>query len=353
MNPSNLFLRLTACLLVLASTSIAIPAEPAPDRDAAILSPWIGETTLVIAKLDPTRLSLPDLVADLDQAESATEEPRKRWPLISEAIQTFQATMGGQPIYLSIGNPKARTERPDLRRPQFQIVWPTLLFLQESPAVDQQRLQGYLRSYGIELTSKVLSTPNDESMDGKGMIVMAPDGIIDLSAKNLDIFAGSPPEGLDAAFASVAAYPIQILLVPPDYIRRTVVELMPQLPRHLGGGSSDVLTEGLRWAALGMDPGAPRASLIVQSASPQAARRFADWLPDILQSAYSQVPDLQQYMDRETFEELGALIVPAVRTDRIVFRIDGEEPLPMNVQLLLAGMIASIEDALRDRLESR
>ncbi len=199
----------------------------------------------------------------------------------------------------------------------------------------------------------VLRTVNDESVDGKGVIVMAPDGIIDLSRKKLDIFAGSPPDGLDDAFAAVAAYPIQILLVPPDYIHRTVVELMPQLPRHLGGGSSDVLTEGLRWAALGVDPGGPRASLIVQSASPQAAQRFADWLPDILQIVYSEVPGFQQHMDRETFEELGELIAPALQNDRIVFCIDGEQPLPMNVQLLLAGLIASIEDALRDRLESR
>lgn len=347
MNPSSLFLQRTTCLLVLVFTPMAVAAEPSTTCDAMILRPWIGETTLVIAKFDPTRLPLPNLTPTQNESESAAEQPHKQWPLISEAIEAFQATMDGHPIYLSFGTPKVRTERPDLRRPQFQIVWPTLLFLQESPDVDKQRLQAYLRSCGIELTSMVLRTVNDESMDGKGMIVMAPDGIIDLSAKKLDIFAGSPPDGLDDAFASVAAYPIQILLLPPDYIRRTVVELMPQLPRHLGGGSSDVLTEGLRWAALGLDPAQLRTTLIVRSASPAAAQRLADRLPVMLQSIYREVPGLQQHVDRKTFETLASLFQPVVQDDRIVFRIGEDQPLPTHLQVLVAAMIDSIEDRLR------
>jgi hypothetical protein len=143
------------------------------------------------------------------------------------------------------------------------------------------------------------------------MIIMAEDGRRDL-AKMLDALAVSPREQLDDAFASVASYPIQILLMPPDYIRRTVVELMPQLPRQLGGGSSDVVTEGLRWAALGLDPSGPRAILVVKSASPQAAQRLADHVPGMLKNVYDELTEFQQHIDRETFQAMMSLFTPAI-----------------------------------------
>jgi hypothetical protein len=354
MNPSKLFLQLTASLLVLASTSTAIPADPAPDRDAAILGRLIGETTLVIVKVDPTQVALPDLVPAANPSEPAAEASHRQRPLIAEAIETFRAATGGQPFYLSIGIPRPKMEWPGIGNPLLQTQWPVLFFLPQSPKVDKHRLQEYLRAFGVELTLMVLVSRND-SVVHNGMIVMAPDGIIDLSRKKpLDVFAGSPREGLDEAFASVASYPIQILLVPPDYIRRTVVELMPQLPRHLGGGSSDVLTEGLRWAALGLDPGGPRATLVVQSASPQAAQRLADRLPEMLQSVYDELPGFQQCVGRLTFAAWVALLTPAVEDDRIVFRIGEDQPLPAHLQVLVAEIMGSIEDRLRghDRCDS-
>jgi hypothetical protein len=209
------------------------------------------------------------------------------------------------------------------------------LFLPQTPDVDPQRLRDHLRVLGIELTSVARN----------GMIIMALDGSTDL-AKTLDTLTVSPREELDEAFASVAPHPIQILLVPPDYVRRTVVELMPQLPRQLGGGPSDVLTEGLRWAALGLDPSGPRAILVVRSASQQAAQRLADHLPEILQSVYNELPGFQQRVDRETFQTMSSLFTPVVEDDRIVFRFGEEQPGLVNPQLI-AGIAASIEDNIR------
>jgi hypothetical protein len=210
MNRSNIFLRVVPCLLAITSAATATAAEPAADRDAAFVRPLIGETTAVIIKLDPTRLALPDLSAAAEQMRSEAEQLHLRLPLTAEAIEAFRAATSGQPVYASIGIPLSQTE------------WPIFFFLRQTPGVDPQRPQDFLRAMGIELTSVVRG----------GMIIMAEDGRSDL-AKMLDALAVSPREQLDDAFSSVASYPIQILLMPPDYIRRTVVELMPQLPRHL------------------------------------------------------------------------------------------------------------------------
>ncbi len=323
MKRANLLLRLTACLLVLASTRIALAADSGPDA-ASLVRPWIGEMTAMLVQLDPTRLALPDLSAGLSQSQLDAEAPHQRGDLIAETITNFQTLTGGQPVYASIGIPVSPTE------------WPVFFFLQETPDVDRQRLQNDLRAFGIELSVEVRN----------GMLFMAPDGVIDLP-KLLDTFADSPREGLEDAFASVAPFPIQVLLVPPDYLRRTVVELMPQLPRHLGGGSSDVLTEGLRWAAWGLDPAQLRATLVIQSVSPQAAQRLADRLPVMLQSVYQEVPGLQQRVDRKTFETLASLFKPVVQNARIYFYIDEDRPLPAHLQLLVVEMIGAIEDSLR------
>ena len=323
MNALNLFCRLTAWLLVVASTSMALAADSGPDA-AALVRPWIGETSALIVRLDPTRLALPDLAADASQTQTDAQSPEQRWGLIAETIKNFQTLTGGQPVYASIGIPVSHTQ------------WPVFFFLQETPEVDRQRLRDDLRAFGIELGVEVR----------EGMLFLAPDGILDLP-ELLDTFTSSPRAGLDEALASVASYPIQILLLPPDYVRRTVVELMPQLPRHLGGGSSDVLTQGLRWAALGLEPAELRTTLIVQSDSPQAAQRLADRVPVMLQSIHREAPGLQQRVDRKTVETLTSLFQPVVQDDRIVFRIGDDQPLPAHLQVWVAAMIDSIEDRLR------
>ncbi len=114
-------------------------------------------------------------------------------------------------------------------------------------------------------------------------------------------------------------------MLPPDYVRRTVVELMPELPRQLGGGSSDVLTEGLVWAAAGLDPARLRVELIVQSASEEAAARLAAHLPKMLGGMYESAPEAQKQVARKTFESFVSLARPKVERDRVIVRINTGE----------------------------
>jgi hypothetical protein len=109
-----------------------------------------------------------------------------------------------------------------------------------------------------------------------------------------------------------------------------------------------VLTEGLRWAALGLDPNGPRAILVVKSASPQAAQRLADHVPGMLKNVYDELTEFQQHVDGETFQAMMSLITPAVEDDRIVFRFGEDQPGFVNPQLI-AGIAAAIEDNVRAR----
>ncbi|HUP81887.1 MAG TPA: DUF1559 domain-containing protein [Pirellula sp.] len=97
-----------------------------------------------------------------------------------------------------------------------------------------------------------------------------------------------------AAFKSVSAYPVQIAIVPPAYLRRTMRELMPEMPKQLGGGSSLVLADGLRWVAIGIDPATLKFELMIQSISDAQAKGIVDRLPKLLEFALQQLSRTQR-----------------------------------------------------------
>lgn len=312
---------LYALLVAIASGSGALADEP-PDvaADVAMVRPLIGETTALVVKIDPQRLAPPDLEEFLEQtAPEELEDYRQANRAAADAIAAFRAATGDQPVYGTIGIPISEVE------------WPMFFFLRRTPQVDENLVQEHLTAApGLRLVVR-----EEILVAGPGL-----DGDV---AATLDAIVPSPRDELGAAFEAVAGYPIQVLLLPPDYVRRTVVELMPQLPRQLGGVSSEVLTEGLLWAVLGVDPGRLQIELIIQSASEAAAHRVAKHLPVMVRSIYREVPDLQRRLPSE--ELLLRLIAPAVDGDRVVLRIEPTEPEGGIMGLFAAA--AAVQEEMR------
>jgi len=319
----NLLRALLGCHLAAMAVQIAPAAEsPEAAADVAIVRPMIGETTALVIKVDAARLALPDLSGVLGPAGPASGEADRRWSeTVRKGIETFRTATGSQAIYASIGIPVSKSE------------WPVFVFLKQAPDVDRNVLTEHLAAAGQGATSTVRH----------GLIVFMFGRETDATAA-LDALVPSPRKGIDDAFRAVSQYPIQVLLLPPDYVRRTVVELMPQLPRQLGGGPSEVLTEGLLWGAFGCDPAQLRAELVLQSASQEAARRVAGHLPKMLQAAYNAVPELQRRAPRETFQSLLAQLAPKAEGDRVILRTEG---LQSSGGLRLAAMAAA---AIQDRI---
>ena len=92
----------------------------------------------------------------------------------------------------------------------------------------------------------------------------------------LDHLKSLKPEArpdLAAAFAAAGEADLQFVLIPSKEQRRVVEEIMPTLPKELGGGPVTVLTAGLRWAALGLDLGEkPALKLTVQARDGDTAK---------------------------------------------------------------------------------
>jgi hypothetical protein len=316
-------IRFLACVLAVANCHSISFAD-----DAAIVQPFVGETTTLILKVDPTRLSLPTDTTALKSTFPGGPEAYDRWTRdATQGIESLRAAAGGEPIYATVGIPLSKNE------------WPAYLFVKEK--TEQHRKQ---------LTELFGALHEIQSCTHNGCTVLAFAGNADVEA-SLNSIVPSPRAELAAAFESVKGYPIQALILPPDYVRQTVTELMPQLPRHLGGGPSSLLTDGLVWAAMAIDPSRPGAVVVIQSKSEKAAAALAEQLPEMLLAAHDEVPAVKSRISRDDFLALLPLLKPTVDGSRITIRLDELQSIREGLRLVSAAP-AAVAEKMRRRTNS-
>jgi hypothetical protein len=123
---------------------------------------------------------------------------------------------------------------------------------------------------------------------------------------------------LDAAGDGAA----QVALIPPPDLIRVFGEMMPTLPKEVGGAPSKPLTRGLKWAAVGLDlaPGIA-LRLTAQAADAASAEALKEALAKALKALGEQkavraaLPDIDKI--------LGA--APEVAGDRVTLALDEKQ----------------------------
>jgi len=301
------------CLAVcsLAAAPIANAQEP-PATDAAIVQPFVSDATFLVLKVDPSRIGLPNLTDTFESMPPDAETAYRQMSRQAGAgLEMLRALVNDQPIYATVGIPVSQS-----RMPMFA-------FVKKPPEAVAGNLTAFLKS---QLKAEL-------HIHGDYAVIAHEHGMS--FDELLAAFPASPRGGIAEGLESVAGYPAQVLLLPPSHVRRTVKELLPELPPQLGGGPSSVLTEGLQWAALGVDPAQLRAELVIQSASDTAARDLAAHLPKMLQSVYDAESHDKQ-IPPELMQALIGWLEPQVEGQRITIRIDGREKTNANLKLLAA-----------------
>jgi hypothetical protein len=133
------------------------------------------------------------------------------------------------------------------------------------------------------------------------------------------------------AFAAAGDGVAQLVVVPSADHRRVLDELMPTLPKELGGGPVTALTRGALWAAAGLDLGAkPVLRLTVQSADAASAKAFVGVLRKGFDSLGAQRLSEGDKTIREVapadFDALVKLFTPEPKGDQVVVTLDGPPP---------------------------
>jgi hypothetical protein len=294
-------------LAIALALTLALPAAGADteaDARARVVAPFLDEQTLAVARLDLTKVdavtlatALTDLgVIDADETQDVKTKAG-RW------LGDFTKA-GGKDLYVVVS-------LADF--PSFPFVVVPL-----GEGADARAIAGLLDLPDLPpgLREKV------------GDVVFAGSAA---ARERLRSLKPQARPDLAKALAAAGDGPAQVALIPPAHLARVIEEMMPALPKEVGGGPSKVLTRAVTWAALGLDA-RPRTALrlTIQSQDAASAKALQEALPG--------------------FAKVIALPPATVAEDRVTLSLDGREVRSKLGPLLRRAVKAAGRRESADRL---
>lgn len=303
--------------------------SPAPDSSQPGVEQFMMESTFLTLTVDVQNLKWRDLFQD--QPQLSTEDRQALSKLsaqITESIAGARTLLNGHPIYLTLDLPGSAEippkriylrKTPDLNLEKLDQALP--LLRESTPVVrgdylvfgENERFRPYI---GLQAS---LSNGSSSSKSAEEEVAKEPPPL-EVKAPITPVVR---PGFLDARHA-ISGYPVQLILTPPGYVVRTVKELMPTLPAFMGGGKSTLLTEGMQWAAIGIDPSTPKALLVIQSDSAAAAQALATHLPRFVTKLLTFIPEKEEMFPPEVRASLVEMLQPSVQGDRVLIDLTGQ-----------------------------
>ncbi|MCA9176706.1 MAG: DUF1559 domain-containing protein [Planctomycetales bacterium] len=307
-------------LLALATSLPPAMAQDAADmqRQLKMLAPWVGETTILVVRVQPDSVALPkpeQLGLGLSQElQAATARYFEQGNLM---LQQAKVLADGRDLFGVVGLP---------------------IGSMPSAAIFREHTTD-------ESDTRFLAMAKFMQADGRlhgGMPMIVPRDGTALHGKP----APDRMSAVEAALRASSDFPVQLLVVPPEYVWRTFRELELQLPAEVGGGASAVLTEGVLWASIGFDPGKLKLRVVFQSKNADAAKQLAAFIPRSIASLVETVPP--QVAPSAMLKVFANLPRIKVEDDRVVAEIDDSE----NRAAALISLVSWVEQ-MQSRLGGR
>jgi len=154
---------------------------------------------------------------------------------------------------------------------------------------------------------------------------------------------------LAAAFATLGDTGAELILTPSADTRRVIEEMLPILPKELGGGPITGITRGLLWTAAGLSPDPePRFQLVVQAKDAESAQALNALGKSVVQYL-RQSPQVPRYAP--DFAKLADELKAEVNQDRITATIDAQKAstwaatltLPLRERAAKAGCVNNLK----------
>jgi hypothetical protein len=295
--------RMAALPSLLLLPALLLSGESRPETRAAAVAPFLDEQTIALAHLDLTRI---DLAATVKWVAEAGRLKAGQAQYLEEtfdlgAVKRVLGELtraGARDFYLLFS-------LEDVPQTPFVVV-PVPEGGDAGKIRDQ--LQKILSPYRKDWRAALL-----------GHCVV---GGAERTLKRLqDLRPAARPE-IAEALAAAGDTTAQFLLLPTADLRRVFGEMMPNLPGSVGGGSSKPLTQGLRWAALGVDlPPRPAVRLVLQSSDETTARQLQRLLADVARGA-GQLPAMRRTLPE--YEKLSDLLSSKVEDNRVVVSLNAK-----------------------------
>lgn len=299
--------RLLAISMLLFLAAPGFAETPAEAR-AKMVAPFLDAQTIAVVRVDVSKVDPEALakrvagLAKLDEAEVV------RQAKLLAALKKQFTDAGGKEIYLVV----SLADLPE----STLIVVPLAVGKDEKPLDALFRLAGMA---GLERRGDAVGIGTEATL------------------KRLRDLKPDPRPDLARAFEALGDNAdVHLVVLPPADLRRAVGETMPKLPAEVGGGSSTVLTDGLRWAAARLKL-APKAELeiLVQTKDADTARALRDVARRTVEQAARQ-EEIKQWLPRS--EKLVEVLAPTVNGDRLSFKVTEEQLLETEA---VGGVIAA------------
>ncbi len=291
-----LSLQLTGSSKALAQTGSTVSDQP------FILTQLQSNTTVAI-KIDTPRIAM---VGNPDGVTQSTEALK----FLQRNLDSLQSNVDGKPIYGLVDLP-------------FSFGQPHLRMLVEKSSNSEQFMSNLTSQFDLA----TVTNQGDYLLTslGKSWFRQLPFTTSRADqARGTLITPGDLPnrsERWSAAIDLIKDYPIQIVVMPPDYLWKTYEETMTELPDELGGGPVSSLTQGLKFMAVGIDLKNMTLVATVQSNSPDSAQQFAELLPVLLARFTLSLPQPYQKACQSILSEYEPQIQKEIQGDRIVYSL--------------------------------
>jgi hypothetical protein len=288
-----------ALALALAAPVIAADNKFDPDARARFLAPYLDDQTIAVGHVDVTRI---DLEATLAKLAEVSKLDAKQLALPKQLLAGWLAGFtkaGGKAIYAVV----SLADLPD----------PPLVVVPLEQGADGRALAALL-SFALPGAG-----PNKmpfEAAEQRGQAVVAGSKAV---LERFRTLQPTPRPEVAQAFAAAGDTTAQVLVLPTTVTRRAIEEILPTLPKELGGGPSTILTSGFLWAAFGVDL-PPRLALreVIQSQDAAAARALSGKLTHLIRTLVLEARE-------PGFDKIAAQLTPRVAEDRLTLRLDEKE----------------------------
>jgi len=274
---------------------LALPAAAAdkfdPDARAKAIAPFLDDQTFGIGYVDVMRLNVDKLAAAIGEIGKINPDEMDKPKKEAAAWLAAFTKAGGKEIFAVISMREFPSE------PYFVV-----------PLADNAN---------EEALGKLLA-PNPgvkSAVIGKALVIGA-ESVLD---RLRDMKPSERPE-LAKAFSAPGDTTAQFVLLPSDDNRKVVEQLLPTLPKEVGGGATKPFTRGISWAAIGVN-GPPKisAKLVVQAPDAAAAKDLQTAITD-LSKAVSENKDFQNNLPG--FDQLAKALMPEVKDDQLLLTVD-------------------------------
>ena len=243
-----------------------------PAKFAATIAPYVDDQTMVVARIDLTRIDVDAAVKFLHPVVAPGEtfkDVETNVKIMKAKLAEMKRLGGGEVFFVG-----SLDEFPD----SFGFLIATVRVPNGAALIPghHQHFAGLLFSGKSGGPTKLAAGEEPaESIVSMQICEQINDALFAGTKSMLRRIKARKPVArpeLAKAFEAAGDTDMQLLLIPTDDHRRVLREMMPRLPNELGGGSGRVVADGLRWIAVGINaPPRPQLSCVIQLRDAESA----------------------------------------------------------------------------------